>query len=333
LWCGGNEFSPDRNRPLVATLARAVEDEDPSRPFLPASPHGGEGHNWQVWHNYYPPSAYLADDASFASEFGLQAAPDIQALRRFLPTEELWPPGPSWLAHGAGLEKLARYAQPFLQAAPPASVRSGAEASRRPDNASQGGLEAFVRASQRAQAEGLQIAIEHYRRRKAGGCGGALVWQLNEPWPAISWALLDFRRQPKDAYHAVQRAFQPLLVSLEYPLRHYRAGEALPLHIWLIHDGDQPRPGCTLNITLWDQDGQSFRAHRQPVDVTAHSAQLAGQATWILPPGTSWRLTCDITDGTEVLTSNEYRLDAHDDLWPTWRQRLRAWLTGLFIPT
>ena len=333
LWCGGNEYSPDRNQPLAATLARAVEEEDPSRPFLPASPHGGDSHYWQVWHNYHPPAAYLADDASFASEFGLQAPPDIQALRRFLPADELWPPGPSWLAHGAGLGKLARYARPFLEAKPPANRVSAVEADPGLGSTSPAGLETFIEASQRAQAHGLQIAIEHYRRRKAEGCGGALVWQLNEPWPAISWALLDVHRQPKEAYHAVQRAFQPLLVSLTYPLRRYQAGDELPLRIWLIQDGDRALPNCRLQITLCDQDGKPFQDHRQSVDVTAHSAQRVGLVGWTLPPGTSWRLTCSITDGTEVLTSNEYRLEAHDDVRPTWRQRLRAWLTGLFIPT
>ncbi|MFN2290543.1 MAG: glycoside hydrolase family 2 protein [Anaerolineae bacterium] len=333
LWCGGNEFSQGRNRPLAAMLARAVEDEDPSRPFLPASPHGGDSHYWQVWHNYRPPSAYLADDASFASEFGLQAPPDVQALRRFLPPDELWPPGPSWLAHGAGLGKLARYAQPFLEAEPPTSPVSGAETERGTSGASLAGLEAFVQASQRAQAYGLQTAIEHYRRRKAKGCGGALVWQLNEPWPAVSWALLDVHRQPKDAFGAVQRAFQPLLASLEYPLRRYRAGDEIPLRIWLIQDGERALPDCTLTVTLWDEAGQPLQVYRQQVDVVPHSAQPVGQISWILPPGSSWHLTCQLDNGSEILTSNDYRLGTHDDLPPTWRQRLRAWLTGLFIPS
>ena len=332
LWCGGNEFSPDRNRPLVATLARVVDEEDPSRSFLPASPAGGDSHYWQVWHNYQPPSAYLADDASFASEFGLQAPPGVQALARFLPAEEIWPPGPSWQAHGADLRKLARYAQPTLA---PESTPGDLNSTRwghSPGNAVLPGLDAFVQASQRAQANGLQIAVEHYRRRKARGCGGALVWQLNEPWPAISWALLDFYRQPKKAYDAMQRAFQPLLVSLEYPLRQYRAGDELRLRIWLIQDGDKALAGCELELTLWDQAGQPAQVLRQNVDVTATSARCVGQASWILPPGTVWRLTGQLWHAGQVLTSNDYRLDVHDALQPTWRQRLWAWLTGLLIP-
>ena len=89
LWCGGNEFSPRRNAPLVAALARAAAEEDPTRPFLPASPVAGDSHNWHVWHHFQPPSAYLADETAFASEFGLQAPPDVETLRRFIPPESV----------------------------------------------------------------------------------------------------------------------------------------------------------------------------------------------------------------------------------------------------
>jgi beta-mannosidase len=115
VWCGGNEFSPSRNAPLVQILQQVVVKEDPSRPFLPASPANGDSHNWKIWHHFQPPAAYRKDEALFASEFGLQAPPDEASLRGFIPDEEIWPPGPSWAFHGAGLEKLRRYARPFLK--------------------------------------------------------------------------------------------------------------------------------------------------------------------------------------------------------------------------
>jgi len=111
--CGGNEFSPKRNAPVVEALQRAAAG-DATRLFLPASPMCGDSHNWQVWHGYAAPAAYCRDRARFASEFGLQAPPSVAALRRFVPEGEVWPPGPSWSYHKAGLKKLERYALPFL---------------------------------------------------------------------------------------------------------------------------------------------------------------------------------------------------------------------------
>ncbi len=332
LWCGGNEFSPGRNFPLVSALRQVVDQEDPTRAFLPASPAAGDSHRWQVWHEFWPPSAYREDGAAFASEFGLQAPPPVDTLHRFIPQEELWPPGQAWAAHGAGLHKLWRYARPFLPA-------TGTD------------LEAFVGASQRAQARGLQIATEHYRRRKALGHGGALVWQLNEPWPAISWALLDHHGAPKPAYEAVRRAFAPLLISLEFPLRPYRGGDHLEITIWLINDRPEPVDGCQVEVQLWDPGGQLVEQFVHPA-VTGDGAPAAGTAAvgvpgggaeavarlrwllaWAKGEGSGGRLTCKLWQGDTVLAANEYDLGYHDGIQPTWRQRLWAWLSSLVVPS
>lgn len=314
LWCGGNEFDPRRNELLVSTLRRAVASEDPARPFLPASPAGGDSHNWQVWHDFHPPSAYRHDQAAFASEFGLQAPPGAEALQRFIPPDELWPPGPSWTYHGAEMQKLWHYARPFLQDQDP-------------------GLKRFLQASQRAQALGLQIAIEHYRRRKAAGAGGVLVWQLNEPWPAISWALVDFYRQPKPAYETVKRLLAPLLISLDYPLRHYQAGDPFPFDLWVINDRHEALTGCQVEVVLWDGAGQPAHRFEGGVDVAGDSARIVEHLHWILPPGGGWRLTCALLHHDQALATNEYDLSIHHHSGPTLRQRLWAWLKGLVVPS
>ena len=315
VWCGGNEFSPRRNAPLVEALQRAASG-DPTRPFLPASPHGGDSHNWQVWHGYAAPAAYRRDMAHFASEFGLQAPPSAGALRRFIPEGELWPPGPSWSYHNAGLTKLERYARPFL----------GARQAQEVD------LDAFVQASQRAQAHGLQIAIEHYRRLKARGCGGVLVWQLNEPWPAISWALIDFDREPKPAYNRVRRLFDPLLISAEYDLRQYRAGDLFSAELWIVNDGEEPLLDCVLEATLLDGTGQKVDQLVHRLDVAADSAEIAGRLDWTLPEGDGWRLLCRLEQQDQLVAENEYDLAEHDGLGPGVGQRLWQWLTGVFMP-
>ena len=314
LWCGGNEYSPQRNAHLVGVLERVVRREDPARPFLAASPADGDSHNWKVWHNFYPPSAYRDDQALFASEFGLQAPPDIAGLRRFIPPDELWPPGPSWAYHGAELDKLRRYARPFVR---------GEETA----------LQAFVQASQRAQSHALQIAIEHYRRRKAQGGGGVLVWKLNEPWPAISWALLDHTRQPKPAYEKVRQLFTPLLVSLAYPLQPYQAGDEFVCDLWIINDRHETLHGCEVEVMLWDGTGVPAERFSLGVDVTADSAGRAASICWTLPPGNTWRLSCELHHEDQTLSANEYELGIHDDIQPTLGQRVWAWLSGLAVPS
>ena len=259
LWCGGNEFNPQRNRPVVEAMRRAAIDEDGTRPFQAASPYGGDSHNWKIWHQFYPPESYQQDTAQIMTEFGLQAPPVVESLRRFLPLEEMWPPASVWTFHRAQMGKLWHYAQiPNLKSE----------------------METFVEASQRAQARGIQIAVEHARRRKYA-TSGFLVWQFNSPWPAIDWALVDYYRVPKLAYHRLAEIANPLLVSLNYPLRRYAPGDALTADVWVINDWLREFPGCRVEVALQDVQ-QVFE-----VNVKPDSAELIGRVTWTLP---GWRL-------------------------------------------
>ncbi len=313
LWCGGNEFSPRRNKALIATLSRALAKEEPFLPFLAASPSEGDSHNWQVWHRFRPPSDYHLDGARFASELGLQAPPGTASLRRFIPPDQLWPPGPSWSHHGAELRKLWRYARPLL---------TGGEST----------LESFILASQRAQAHGLQIAIEHFRRRKAQGHGGVLLWQLNEPWPAISWALLDFYRQGKLAFETVSRLFNPVLVSIQYPLERFQPEDRLEASMWIINDQALALTNCEVEVVLWDREGRAAKQHTARVAVPGDSAASYGHLSWELPQGGRWRLTCRLAQGEETISMNHYDLSIHDDIQPTLLQRLSAWVRSLVTP-
>ncbi|MCD6290932.1 MAG: hypothetical protein J7M34_10555 [Anaerolineae bacterium] len=226
LWCGGNEFNPRRNRLAVGRVARAVAEEDGTRRFVPASPGPGDVHQWMVWHGGAPISWYTRRSYPMLSEFGLQAPPGRESLERFLPSEALWPPGRLWRLHHAELKKLWRYARPFICGE---------------------GLDAFVAAAQRAQAYGLQVAIEHVRRHR-GRTGGCILWQFNEPWPAISWSVLAHDGTPKLAYDLLRRIYQPLLVSLA-PV----PGDPARAEVWITNDGPGAYSGCRVVCALGDR--------------------------------------------------------------------------------
>lgn len=225
-WCGGNEFSPRRNKALIRTLARSIENTDiGSRPFIPASPSKGDSHNWDVWHGEMPFWAYRREPARFLSEFGLQALPNRQTL-----TTMLADPTQNWESCNGDTPKLMRYLRLFL----PQAKRESPD----PDD-----LDELIEASQRAQAAALQTAIEHMRRRKAQ-TGGVMVWQFNEPWPAISWAVVDYFRRPKLAYHLLKKWFNPLLISLDFePGLRRQAGDLFKAAMWGINDSPEEKEG------------------------------------------------------------------------------------------
>ena len=286
LWCGGNEFSVGRNRRAVEVMAAAAAAEDGRRPFVPASPGASDSHNWQIWHGLAPLAAYRHEMAAMVSEFGLQATPAAESLRQFLTDEELWPPGGGWQRHNADVEKLDRYANWFLETG-------------------EDGLEAFIQASQRAQAAGLQILIEHVRRRK-GLTGGLAVWQWNEPWPSICWSVIDYFGRQKLAYETLRCIMQPALVSLDYPLRQYHAGDRLAGRLWLVNDRPDGLADCTLTVSLDGVAAQGVRC-----DLPCNAARDVGPLVLNLPVAFQ-HLRLELHHGNNLVAENVYDLCFHD---------------------
>lgn len=59
-------------------------------------------------------------------------------------------------------------------------------------------------------------------------CGGALLWQLNDCWPTISWSIVDYFLRPKPAYYTVKRALKQLTVGVQREHHDWSATHAQP---------------------------------------------------------------------------------------------------------
>jgi len=126
------------------------------------------------------------------------------------------------------------------------------------------GLEEYIDFSQIAQAEGLKFGIEHFRRRKPH-CSGAIVWQLNDCWPALSWSVLDYYGFGKAGYFYLKRVFAPVLASFkELP------GGAIEL--WVTNDTNQSFTD-TATIRLGAFSGELLHEEKLNIQVPANSSQ------------------------------------------------------------
>ena len=213
LWCGNNEnqwihemryWERETLPPYGAffydtLIPKVVATLDGRTPYWPGSPYGGndynsmddgDRHNWDVWHGQYPrrfgeqprreftPESvtylrYAEDRCRFQSEFGMHAAPVLETLRRAIPEDQRFHHSPSLDWHNKDNPKDK--GDMLMQST------TGVPAD----------LAEYVDFSQLAQAEGLKFGIEHFRRRTPH-CSGALVWQLNDCWPVLSWSVLDY---------------------------------------------------------------------------------------------------------------------------------------------
>jgi hypothetical protein len=115
------------------------------------------------------------------------------------------------------------------------------------DNGIQPGasLDEFIANSQAYQSHLIQYATEAFRRKKNTRVTGIFQFDFTDPWPAITWSVLDYWRAPKPAYDALRRAMQPVLPTFNIPVT-IEAGKAALVTFCVVNDllEDFPRLTC-----------------------------------------------------------------------------------------
>ncbi|MFE9823567.1 glycoside hydrolase family 2 protein [Streptomyces sp. NPDC005791] len=249
LWCGNNEnleghadwgwqeelegrtWGHGYYHELLPALCA---DIDPTRPYWPGSPYSGSPelppndpalgtvHLWEVWNRV--DYTHYADTAHrFVAEFGFQGPPAYATLRRAVsgPLDL----GAPLIAHHQKAEdgdaKLLRGLGDHL-----------------PQPAS---FDDWHWLTQLNQARAVAFGIRHFRSHSPY-CMGAIVWQLNDCWPVVSWAAVDGDGRRKPLWYALRSAYADRLVAVRDGVLH------------LVNDSAHPWEG-TLRLTRRSLDG------------------------------------------------------------------------------
>ena len=187
-------------------LPRIVGELDPLRPYIPGSPHSPEDHHpndpshgimhiWDVW-NTDDYRHYRSYRPRFVSEFGYQGPPTHATLREALPQSPIDIASEALANHQKatdGMTKLARGLQNHFRV--PADLAT------------------WHFLGQINQARAVSLGIEWFRSLPENA--GAIVWQLNDCWPVISWAAVDGSGRRKPLWYALRRSFADRLVTIQ----------------------------------------------------------------------------------------------------------------------
>jgi beta-mannosidase len=188
------DYRADQNRELDRVLTAALRHRDQSRYVHEAS--RTAGHSWLgwssgTWRDYGNPATQ-----TLITAFGVQALPDLENLRRFIPESDLWP------TDDAGWETWKYHDFQPNETFTIAKVPRGASVTE------------LIANTQRYQAEVLQFAAESYRRQKHAPVSAIFQFTFNECWPSAGWGIVDYWRRPKAGFAALARAYQPVLPSI-----------------------------------------------------------------------------------------------------------------------
>ncbi len=135
----------------------------------------------------------------------------------------------------------------------------------------------LVYLSQVLQAEGIRRGVEALRRGHPRSTG-ALYWQLDDNWPAISWSSIDYRGRWKALHYLARRFFNPVLMSavVEDSPDPIDLGGRSKVQIWGTNDLLQAMP-ATLQWWLGRFDGTEVKRGEQEVVLPANCSTLLAE--------------------------------------------------------
>ncbi|EEA20679.1 hypothetical protein TMatcc_000670 [Talaromyces marneffei ATCC 18224] len=206
-------------------LPEVVAEYSPSTFYHPGSPWGdgkitsdptvGDMHQWNVWHGTQEKYQIFASlGGRFNSEFGMEAFPHLSTIDYFVENEEdKFPQSHVLDFHNKADGHERRLATYLVE-----NLRMATD------------LETYLYLTQVVQAETMMFGYRGWRRQWGDSrhCGGALLWQLNDCWPTISWSIVDYFLRPKPAYYTVKRALKTLTIGVQREHHDWSVAHAQP---------------------------------------------------------------------------------------------------------
>jgi len=278
VWCGHNQspwdaawmaervpdYDPRQNKRLDELLRDQAQEMDPTR-YVHLNAGTGDAHvypgwNYGNWWNFTE-----LPGAPFVTEYGAQALPNLETMRRmFVPQALTFQSGEvdeRWEFHDF---------QP-RETFDKAGVKQGEN------------IVEFIANSQAYQANLVQFATEAYRRAKYDPMQGIFQFMFVEHWPSITWAVVDYYRQPKAGYYALQTAMQPVLPSIaaDQPARLertrwvYTKAAAFQAGLWVVNDTLNEYPKAQLRWRIEEDGGALAKDGVASVNVPSDGVRWA----------------------------------------------------------
>ena len=232
LWCGNNEIDEawhnwgwqkqfnisnadtakvwnEYKSIFQELLPSIVKEYAPTIPYVSTSPQFGWGrkesmthgdaHYWGLWHGVMPISIMKEKVPRFMSEYGMQAMPNMETIRKFALPKDFDTASVVMKVHqkhNKGYKNLDAY--------------------MKMENLQPKTFEEYVAASQEIQHRAIETSVTA-QMNSNGRCMGTLFWQLNDCWPVTSWSIIDYYGKKKKGYHTMKKLYAQEVPFVEVP--------------------------------------------------------------------------------------------------------------------
>ena len=193
----------------------------------------GSQHYWGVWHGKDPMEDFGKKIGRFNAEYGFQSFPEYNTLLTFSDTTQ-WDLSSDVMKHHqksyVGNDMIMKHAKGLYG---------------KPEN-----FEDFVYYSQLTQAKAVSMAVAGHRI-DFPRCGGTLYWQVNDCWPAPTWASVDYNWNWKALQYEVKKDYENVAVVAKY--------DDLENRSYYIVNDLPDNYTSNIHVQLIDLEGKTFK--------------------------------------------------------------------------
>ena len=144
----------------------------------------------------YPPSR-----GSSAEQGDNEHIPTLESLKKFIPSDKLWPINDTWLFHAGALPKANTLG----------NVQRAVDTRYGPSS----NVEEFVRKAQVAHYESTRAQFEDFAATGWSNHKMTLYWMLNSHWPSFYGNIIDYYLSPGGSYYGAKKGLRPLSVVFD----------------------------------------------------------------------------------------------------------------------
>jgi exo-1,4-beta-D-glucosaminidase len=251
-----------------------------------------------VWRppNYWFSEKYGPARGSSAEEGDNEIIPPLESLKKFIPSDKLWPINDDWYFHAGGNEGNNTLA----------NVRILLERRYGPSPS----VDELSKKAQLAYYEDARAKYEayatHWSNRKM-----VMNWMLNNHWPSFFGHLFDYYFKQGGGYFGAKKALQPVSVVWDY----YAAGDGSTAHTYAVNQQLDPIHKANVSIRFYNLDGvERYSAQANNLRVPSSSSVEALTVGRIAGLSPVYFVRCQLTDAAgEVLAENVYWKSRTDD--------------------
>ncbi|CAA6822635.1 MAG: Beta-mannosidase (EC [uncultured Sulfurovum sp.] len=215
-------YNPKQNKRLDEKLYEAVSAYD--RQHITKKVSSNIEHPWYGWYSQTYADFVKPSKAQVITEYGAQAIPNFESLKKFVPNKYLKPnykqAKEHWEYHNFQFKNAKDYGIEF-----------------------KGSVKEFIKDSQQYQYDLIKFATEMLRIQKYDTTTAIFQFMFKEGWPSMNWGVVDYYLEPKMGYRALKEAYAPVIVVAKQTPEN-------KIQFFVVNDMLQAIEGATFHLKL-----------------------------------------------------------------------------------